>query len=197
MADNFKTQHAGGMRFLPQSTDPSNPKEGDIFRSDGTPRAAGLWEYLGGDWVRIAAQESKVLLKMQKTVAQNIPTNAFTPVNFDTTRIDTDTAFSGSTFTAPKDAYYELSAGVRFNTSAPWDQGETIQISFSGYTGANRTVKTAQVTNSSLAMNSIAVEDLVFLSTGDTVQVTCYQNSDDPDALSISSTDNWFIVKEV
>lgn len=34
----------------PQSADPSNPQEGDIFNSDGTPRDAGLWIYQAGNW---------------------------------------------------------------------------------------------------------------------------------------------------
>ena len=34
----------------PQSADPSNPVEGMIFRSDGTPRTEGLWEYINGAW---------------------------------------------------------------------------------------------------------------------------------------------------
>lgn len=34
----------------PQSTDPSNPTEGMIFYSDGTPRPAGIWLYKGGIW---------------------------------------------------------------------------------------------------------------------------------------------------
>lgn len=49
MADgniNFKQ----GLNLAPQSSDPSNPAEGDIFCSDGTPRAAGYWQYINSAW---------------------------------------------------------------------------------------------------------------------------------------------------
>lgn len=37
-------------RFTPQSSDPVLPLEGDMFYSDGTARAEGIWVYSGGDW---------------------------------------------------------------------------------------------------------------------------------------------------
>ena len=43
-------------RFQAQSTDPVNPQEGDVFRSDGTLRSEGLWEYRQGDWRFLAPQ---------------------------------------------------------------------------------------------------------------------------------------------
>jgi len=44
--------------YRAQSSDPSNPIEGTVFRSDGTPRAKGLWEYRDGSWQRIAGSTS-------------------------------------------------------------------------------------------------------------------------------------------
>lgn len=38
------------VRYVPQSADPTNPTEGQVFRSDGTTRAKGLWEYRDGSW---------------------------------------------------------------------------------------------------------------------------------------------------
>jgi hypothetical protein len=55
MALGFKNQKSGGMGFDPQAADPSNPKAGDIFMSDGTSRAAGLWRYSGTDWVQVGS----------------------------------------------------------------------------------------------------------------------------------------------
>lgn len=46
---NFKTFKTG-IALEPQSSDPSNPSEGMIQQSDGTVRAAGLWQYVGGTW---------------------------------------------------------------------------------------------------------------------------------------------------
>ena len=41
--------------YAPQSADPSNPVEGMVFRSDGTSRAEGLWEYINGNWSFVGA----------------------------------------------------------------------------------------------------------------------------------------------
>lgn len=41
MANNFENIHSG-LNFKPLSADPTNPKEGDVFRSDGTSRAIGF-----------------------------------------------------------------------------------------------------------------------------------------------------------
>jgi hypothetical protein len=43
-------------RYTPQSADPVNPQEGDVFYSDGTPRAEGLWLYQDGSWIAVASQ---------------------------------------------------------------------------------------------------------------------------------------------
>jgi hypothetical protein len=41
------------VQHKPQSADPTNPREGDVFRSDGTSRAKGLWEYRDGAWIKL------------------------------------------------------------------------------------------------------------------------------------------------
>ena len=40
-----------------QSADPTNPVEGQIFNSDGTSRAAGLWQYTSGAWIKVNRPE--------------------------------------------------------------------------------------------------------------------------------------------
>lgn len=45
--------------FKPQSTDPANPQEGDVFRSDGTTRRKGLLEYNGSAWIPLIPSPSK------------------------------------------------------------------------------------------------------------------------------------------
>jgi hypothetical protein len=39
--------------FVPQAADPANPVEGMLFWSNGTPRAAGLWQYKSATWEQI------------------------------------------------------------------------------------------------------------------------------------------------
>ena len=43
-------KHKVGITLDPQSADPSSPVEGQMMQSDGTVRAAGLWQYVGGTW---------------------------------------------------------------------------------------------------------------------------------------------------
>lgn len=40
--------------YTPQSADPAAPFEGMVYRSNGTPRAAGLWQYISGAWQPIS-----------------------------------------------------------------------------------------------------------------------------------------------
>lgn len=54
MADNFKNLY-NGLNLRPLNADPTNPKEGDVFRSNGTPRAKGLWEYKDGAWQQVGS----------------------------------------------------------------------------------------------------------------------------------------------
>jgi hypothetical protein len=52
MGLNTKTFETG-ITLDPQSADPSSPSEGQIQYSDGTARAAGLWQYKAGNWQSI------------------------------------------------------------------------------------------------------------------------------------------------
>lgn len=48
------------VRYIPQSTDPISPIEGDLFYSDGTPRAEGLWYYKNGAWQVVIADNATI-----------------------------------------------------------------------------------------------------------------------------------------
>ena len=54
MADG-SNKFKNSINLKPQSGDPSNPAEGDIFRSDGTSRTKGIWEYKDGAWVEVGS----------------------------------------------------------------------------------------------------------------------------------------------
>ena len=54
MAQNFQSLE-NGISLVPQSTDPVNPQNGDLYCSDGTVRAMGLWQYQSGAWAFIAS----------------------------------------------------------------------------------------------------------------------------------------------
>ena len=49
MSDNF-IKFYDGTHYRPQSSDPTNPVEGDIFFSNGSPRAKGFWKYQDGQF---------------------------------------------------------------------------------------------------------------------------------------------------
>ncbi len=57
MAKTVKT-HSVGLALEKLSADPSSPKEGQLQLSDGTIRAAGIWEYRDGAWVRQSSQSA-------------------------------------------------------------------------------------------------------------------------------------------
>ena len=47
--------------FTPQSADPVNPAEGMQFRSDGTSREEGMWEYKNGEWQKLGSGSGAAL----------------------------------------------------------------------------------------------------------------------------------------
>jgi hypothetical protein len=52
------------LELTPQSADPANPAEGDVYRSNGTARPVGLWEYRSSSWQKIGsdvASESLII----------------------------------------------------------------------------------------------------------------------------------------
>lgn len=46
------------MKLNPASSDPVNPQEGELYRSDGTARAEGIWQYINATWVQVDEDSS-------------------------------------------------------------------------------------------------------------------------------------------
>lgn len=44
--------------FTPQSSIPTSPREGDVYRDDGTNKAKGLYEYKNGAWVALGSSSA-------------------------------------------------------------------------------------------------------------------------------------------
>lgn len=42
------------LNLEPQNVDPANPREGDIYYSDGSPRLEGPWVYQNGNWAQFS-----------------------------------------------------------------------------------------------------------------------------------------------
>lgn len=49
------------LALTPQSTDPVSPVEGMLFRSDGTSREAGIWEYRDSQWIKVGSGSGAAL----------------------------------------------------------------------------------------------------------------------------------------
>ena len=109
MADGFENLADGGQGYVPRSTDPANPKEGDKFESDGTPRAAGFWQYLSGLWRQLVDTNSTQTLENKSIDAAN-----------NTVTISTR-QLSDTLDAAPSDgeAWIYNNANSRFELSSP------------------------------------------------------------------------------
>ena len=47
------TKIKNALNLVPVSADPNSPAEGDLQMSDGTARAAGLWQYINSAWTEM------------------------------------------------------------------------------------------------------------------------------------------------
>ena len=79
-----------GVIYTPLAADPSNPKEGQLFYSDGTARAEGLWVYKDTNWTQVGAGVSDKSVYAQfdaedqsTTGFTNITTTSTSPINQD------------------------------------------------------------------------------------------------------------------
>lgn len=54
-------------KYTPQSSDPSNPAEGDVFYSDGTARPEGLWVYKNAAWVEVGSETTGIVNYLEGT----------------------------------------------------------------------------------------------------------------------------------
>lgn len=99
MADKFDNFVDGGYGLKPQAADPSNPKNGDKFESDGTSRAAGFWEYQNG-WRQIGAGNTDLSIYKQFD-AEDGDTTSFTNISISATSpLAGDNSYTVDSYTA-------------------------------------------------------------------------------------------------
>jgi hypothetical protein len=60
MSYQSQNPRVASQQYRPQSSDPASPIEGQVFRSDGTSRGVGLWEYKSGAWTQVGSSSSTV-----------------------------------------------------------------------------------------------------------------------------------------
>ena len=111
---------------------------------------------------------------------QSINSGSATKVTFDTEQFDVKSEFSGSTFTALEDGYYQVNSRIEFTVTSPnastyvsvyiyvsgtlWAEGNNLAVRSSG-------------TQTILTNNAPVVSDVVKLTAGQTIEIWAYQNT--------------------
>lgn len=112
MAQNFFKIYEG-VSLVPRSTDPASPLEGDLQFSDGTARAAGLWQYLSSSWQQFGGGSSLDIESQS---------SSFTAVSGKTYLVDTGVAV---TVTLPS-AALNAEVVIKDSTGEANDQNITV-----------------------------------------------------------------------
>lgn len=154
--------------YRPQSADPSNPAEGMVFRSDGTSRSKGLWEYREGNWQRFGSDAKTYIANYNidsSTTSWATYADAAGAVPVDGTGGSPTTTFTFSSSSPlrgsgsgiiTKDAANRQGEGISTDfTIDTADQGKVLQLSFdfttsSAFVAADYRVFLYDVTNSLL-----------------------------------------------
>lgn len=154
--------------YRPQSADPSNPAEGMVFRSDGTSRSKGLWEYREGNWQRFGSDAKTYIANYNidssttswatyADAAGVVPVNGTGGVATTTFTFSSSSPLRGSgSGIITKDAANRQGEGISTDfTIDTADQGKVLQLSFdfttsSAFVAADYRVFLYDVTNSLL-----------------------------------------------
>jgi hypothetical protein len=136
--------------YRPQSADPSNPIEGMVFRSDGTSRSKGLWEYRESNWQRFGSDAKTYVANYNidsSTTSWATYADAAGAVPVDGTGGAPTTTFTFSSSTPlrgtgsgiiTKDAANRQGEGISTDfTIDTADQGKVLQLSFDFTTSTN------------------------------------------------------------
>ena len=134
-------------RFQAQSADPVNPQEGDVFRSDGTVRTEGLWEYRQSAWQFLAPQTEGLIQGDNATfdgsvgdwaayadAADSVPVDGTGGSPTVTVTRTTSSPLKGSgSFLLTKDATSRQGEGASLQDLAvdPQYRGQPVKFSFS------------------------------------------------------------------
>jgi hypothetical protein len=68
-------------QYIPQSADPANPRVGDVYYSDGTPRDEGLWLWDGVSWTQVSTGATLSVLDNLTLTPQNAADEALPPLS--------------------------------------------------------------------------------------------------------------------
>ena len=118
--------------YTPQSSDPANPSQGDVFYSDGTARAEGLWTYNGTAWEQVGALSDPALFGL--VTGDNTAVSSWDTAGITNCTLGTETTnhLNGKTsfkFTNVTGGLNEFIASPA-QTAPKRARGETIGIKF-------------------------------------------------------------------
>jgi len=177
--------------MIPLSTSPSSPQTGTIY-FDNTSKSLNV--YNGTKWSEMSRDPvvARAYLSSDKTISNTTETK----VNFDSESFDPTNSFSDGKFTAPVDGYYQISATLctRLNINTT---NYTVSIMKKNGSEIGRGTIYAPTTNSTgnLKNNTTTVNDIVYLSTGDYIEIYLYgfTNSNPPNITLYGGTSLTYI----
>jgi hypothetical protein len=144
MSYEGKTPNYTKLKLNPQSSDPSNPAEGELQYADGTVRSEGVWVYKNGSWNQVGSNGSVIVNYIANPSADSDTSGwstyadaaAATPVdgtggspNVTWTRSTTTPLRGNADFNFTKDAANRQGQGVNYDfTIDPADKSKTFNI---------------------------------------------------------------------
>lgn len=201
MATNFRKFPDGGLGLIPRSSDPASPANGDIQFSDGTARAAGLWQYVSGAWIQLSAAADNDIARYTTNAGQSIPSAVTTIVNFEDSSISASQVTTGASwkYTADVTGNYQVSAMLLFVSSAAWGIGEAAHLMLYKNNVKYSTLKYDMLRNtpgSGVAV-SVAGNDIIALTATDFIDIRINQNSGSSIALEADGEFNYVNIRRV
>lgn len=147
IGDNPKIQW---LNLRPRSADPTNPEEGDIYYSDGTPRAEGPYVYQNGSWLSLGVGSVGNIAFTPQSSDPGSPTQGMIFYADGTSRTEGFWFYDGTGWTQITGQRYE-----EVNYSAPFDVRAA--------SSANVDIATEVENGDSFGGVTLATNDLILL----------------------------------
>lgn len=125
---------------------------------------------------------NRPICRAMQTVAQSLPTGAFTSLTFDAESVDQgngsaatqhDTVTNNSRFTANWAGWYQVAAACGFAASATGRRGMRLAVNGTAVNGSSVMIQASAAST----INVTAGNELVFLAVGDYVEAQAFQDT--------------------
>lgn len=198
---------AGGgapLRLQPASAEGApttgNHQQGELYvDSSGT-----LWlctaDVAPGSWVEVGGSASLDLMRAYPSTGGSFASGAWVKVPLDTTSGDAQRAYdphgnfdtTNHRFTAPAAGYYRIAAQVLFNINA-----SSVVVAAIYRNGSALLYGPQFPTTSSYTIGASTISDVVYLASGDYIELWGVQNSGATKAVNNNATDTYLSVQRV